>query len=549
MHVRQLRLQNFLRHKSTTVALPESGIVTVTGPNGSGKSSFVEAVAFGIFGKTVRGTDPWAGPNGSLLVETDAVQVTRERKKGRVLLSWQRNDVLAPNDFGTPTKAQDALDALLGLSLDVWRKTAVFSSADAANFTLATDGERKRLLESLLCLSQFDDALIVCRTHLRIEETTLSIAERDRDVAVARLESAEKALAAALKLSESDGGAVPDAAREEAAARELLRQVRAEFMRGEEIIRKRRAETRALDADATDAKATLRHAKDALRLLAGGNCPTCEQPISDERMKELVNTVSDAESNAAALSKKAQEATELAAGDIAELEEEQSVLRRRETELAARIRGICDAMRRQDDVASMVRGARDDAHAARGELQAAVERVQVASQKLPLLRACEDALGLRGVRAQLLGRALGGLERAANVYLRRVAGSGLELKLKPFSEKKTGGISDAIALEVVGAGNGNGYRAASGGERRRIDVALLLALAEIAAASRGARPGTLFFDEVFDTLDEAGVDAVSGILEELSTDRVIVVITHSATLAKRLPGRRISVLDGQARVE
>jgi DNA repair exonuclease SbcCD ATPase subunit len=197
--------------------------------------------------------------------------------------------------------------------------------------------------------------------------------------------------------------------------------------------------------------------------------------------------------------------------------------------------------------------------------EANAELLRGAQAKLKVLSAAEAALGLRGARVQLLARMLSGLEAAANVWLARVASNSagteraaesahlavkgygqMRLHLKPYVEKKTGGIADALSLEVEGAGGGFGYRAASQGERRRIDVALLLALADVAAASHGVSPGTLFFDEVFDSLDDAGVDAVCEVLGGLARDRCVVVVTHSPGLANRVQaGTRIKVADGR----
>jgi DNA repair exonuclease SbcCD ATPase subunit len=162
------------------------------------------------------------------------------------------------------------------------------------------------------------------------------------------------------------------------------------------------------------------------------------------------------------------------------------------------------------------------------------------------LDAVDTVLGLRGVRAHLLGRALGGIEAQAQAWLARLGGLGLSLK--PYAEKADGGIADSISLEV----GGRPYRAASGGERRRVDVALMLALAETASGAErgGMAPDVLLFDEVLDALDADGAAAVGAAIQSLALDRAVLVITHSAVVGEafgaailrlRVEGGRVSV--------
>ena len=80
-------------------------------------------------------------------------------------------------------------------------------------------------------------------------------------------------------------------------------------------------------------------------------------------------------------------------------------------------------------------------------------------------------------------------------------------------------------------------------------VAVLLALAEVASAARGKDAGTMVFDEVFDTLDGHGVEAVAGALSTLSRDRAVLVISHSDMLADALnPTLRVRVDSGRVKV-
>lgn len=230
---------------------------------------------------------------------------------------------------------------------------------------------------------------------------------------------------------------------------------------------------------------------------------------------------------------------------LEELQEECDTLRQRKAEVEATLR-MAEQAARQRQVA---REGMERAEAALADVENSLAKDENAARevmrRLQVLTAVEQVLGLKGVRAHVLGRALSGIEQAANSWLLRF-GLDMSLELKPYTEKKTGGVSDAISLMINGAGGGYGYKGASGGQRRRIDVALLLALADVASAAQGRAPGTLFLDEVFDALDQAGVDAVCGVLEELARERAVVVITHSFALIARLRANiRVEVDNGK----
>lgn len=82
-------------------------------------------------------------------------------------------------------------------------------------------------------------------------------------------------------------------------------------------------------------------------------------------------------------------------------------------------------------------------------------------------------------------------------------------------------------------GGGQGYAACSTGQRRRIDVALLLGLAVLAEGSLGLK-SDLWFDEVLDGLDAEGVARVLDVVVDLARDRKVVLISHNAELLEGL---------------
>lgn len=542
MNVKSISLFHVMGHDKFQLDLPDSGVVLVTGANGIGKSTIVEAAPIAVWGKTLRGTSPWhTKKTCEAVVNVNDLVVRRTRKSGRSAVKVEALDV---PEFDTAAKAQDHLAHTFG-TFDAWRRTHVFSSHDAAHFTLATDAERKRLLESLLELSKFDTALKACRADLKakqaevstIETTALRLGDRAQmlDDETARLKE---------QTAELPDDDLP-------ALRKLIRKHELCIEEWETDISDFRSRVHELELASAQDKAELRTKEAQLKRIDHNDCPTCGQNIPAALVQPLRDEVSG-------LRSKIHQQETAAATEANEFKTEQQKLagelRGMRSELAdaqKRIRDCEAAKRQREKIAERLESQLKRVSEALAQLDVAKASLANEQANLDEIEAAATVLGIRGVRSQVLGRTLSGLELVANAWLSRIDGPKLSIELKPYTEKKTGGASDAISLNVVGAGGGHGYRAASGGERRRIDVAILLALADIASASSqnldarrrlGEGPatagtwanGTLFFDEVFDTLDSDGLESVITIAHELAKDRAVVVISHSEELGSRL---------------
>lgn len=548
-HVRSVQLAGFTSFLGAEVVvpqhqmldLPERGVVLVQGPNGAGKSSVVEGVAWALWGKTLRGADPTRDEGTRCLARValapDLV-VERERKKGKVSLSWSGGPT-----YENATKAQAALERTVG-PFDVWRRACVFSSADAAHFTLATDSERKRLLETVLGLDRFDAALEACRSDHRRAVTKQEAASRQAEVALARHVEATKRSSDAREVFNAVRPVVKvDAAKMD----ELRKMIDAANRESSALVDKRRQ----LDRAGGEQEANARNAQARLAKLGdGGECPSCGQTVPEEKRAKLRAEVVEWVDKANAAKAHAREEVTRIEAALAELGEETDGLRAKmrvqeeaAAVAAATVRQVSQAREQYARACAEV-----EKYAA--EATAASHAAMEAGVDASVLAACDRALGMKGVRAHVLADALSGLEAAANAWLARVAAPGLQLKLSQYTEKKAGGVSDSLSLDVVGAGGGRGYKGASAGERRRVDLALMLALADVAGAAHGAYAGTMFLDEVADALDVDGQAAVAEALRDLASDRCVVVISHSNQLAWALrPVMTVRVEAGRFMVE
>lgn len=143
-----LSLKNYPPHRDTVLRLPDAGLVVVQGENGSGKSTLAEAYAAALWGKCLRGASPWRSEGCALSVTLPGLHV--ERTPTSLLLSG--------HGALKPSKKQPEVTALVG-EFTTWQRTRVFDADLTARFGAESDSERKRLLEKLLGLERFDEAL------------------------------------------------------------------------------------------------------------------------------------------------------------------------------------------------------------------------------------------------------------------------------------------------------------------------------------------------------------------------------------------------------
>jgi DNA repair exonuclease SbcCD ATPase subunit len=575
MIVREVRLRGVTKHADTRLTLPARGLVVITGDNGSGKSSLIEGVALAAYGRTLRGAPVWLdGGECSAELETDRISVVRSRSKGgRGALSWSHSE-LQPVPWESVTRAQEALERELP-PWDAWRRGCVFSSSDAAHFSTASDAERKRLVESVLGVDVFDGAVEACRKDLRAAHSAVASAQGDRErerrtllATTDRRHAARRALEAvgldpdALSAADRVGGLtavtdvvyaalpVPPPAEELAAQLDKLQDVMSSL--DEDL----RAAEKALDTLSNVGGVSKYRATDAAKLvrqLSSGVCPTCRRGVPHEHLDGLNQEAERASALAADEAAAADAQREPALALFEELAGDRSLLVRRvaearaavtsaETVRSAQVRSRVSAMNAWAEYRTCEIGVQGLAEA---EAEASA-RCKAASRDALLLEAAESALGLRGVRAHVLRRGLSALNAVASAWLPRLGLPDLTVEVRPYSERKSGGVVDAVDVVLGGAGAGHGYRAASAGERRRVDVALLLGVAELACAASGSSGSTLFFDELFDGLDTSGRAAAASALADLAADRAVVLVTHDQDLAARLPAaKRVHVSEGR----
>jgi ABC-type multidrug transport system ATPase subunit len=74
----------------------------------------------------------------------------------------------------------------------------------------------------------------------------------------------------------------------------------------------------------------------------------------------------------------------------------------------------------------------------------------------------------------------------------------------------------------------------SAGQRRRLNLAVSQAFADVMMISSGTIPSLVFLDEVTTNIDPLGVQGIYNMIQELSSDKQVFITTHDKDLIKML---------------
>jgi len=139
----------------------------------------------------------------------------------------------------------------------------------------------------------------------------------------------------------------------------------------------------------------------------------------------------------------------------------------------------------------------------------------------------------QGIKSVLLDSVVPYLNTRANHYLKRLAESSIEVTFNTQQELASGEKRDKFSVDIRNDNGDDDYAGNSNGEKRRIDVAVNMALQDLVLSRSNKRLDLIVFDEVFEGLDEVGSSIVIEILKErASSCGTILVITHNKNLAQ-----------------
>lgn len=528
-----------------------------------------------------------------LTVQVDGERIVLERRKPlrepAMLAIKRRGRWLR----GTTTELQSQFQEVLGLSFEAYRNAVLFGQDDVKRFAdpKTLDGTRKAIFRDIIGLGPLEDARKFANERLKEDTRALEANEREQirlrttieqsSVAMLRKQSADHVsnlrkdlktakdeLAAAQRLRADKSLptfaelASARKARDKATVRVQNARKRYERARVQYDRTLRTAHNRAgaVRAEIERASADVDHYKEQLSKLQGKVCPVCSSSLTSMNVKGYRSTLrlelKKAEQRLRVAEKKRDAAVALdtpeAQREVDELAERLEARKEAEQKLQAK----CDklekhgtAMARLDANEEVLGGtilsirkklkanpyAKLLREAKAKRAKAKTELAQCTADHTKLSEHCEDlrfwigGFGATGLQTWIMDTLVPGLNERVNEHLALLSDGSMRMFIDTEAKTKRGASRDKFSLTTYI--NDQPAPRNSGGEQRKVEIAVGLGLMDLVTKREGVNINLLMLDEVFDGLDATGKDRVMLLLGSLRSKRgTALVVSHDPEL-------------------
>jgi len=572
--------------------------------NGAGKSAFfMDAPSWCLFGKPVQEFDAADDVINRELGTAD-VEVDVQLASGRTITVSRKRTVRGEKlvvsgvSGGTKKGTQEALEKILGFDFDLWTRSVAFGG-NLSSFCGMSDADKKRVLERFLGLEQYGRAKDAANAKAREAKTKRAEAMSALVSADESLESINESLTALRaeaegresrwrreynrafmdfqdsvdeslplydRLRELDAKAADEDASYAAAVKKHVRvgeHYEEEFDKAQKAAAVAQSKVDRIEEKIEDCRERL---SDLANKEHPEDCPTCGQPWpqEDDALGHLITAEKDALRKLEADLQQAQHNLERA-----EHEERDRKVRRNthrnnapspgqtratwkrvlrevedmEAEAAQHLAAV-NALRSQrddDPYTPQIASLEKQLSVVTQRREFAAKEYASADEEYKIYSYWVDGFGRTGIPSYLIDSSIPFLNEEVRKISSVLTDGSMDIYFDPSVEGGRGSRGgQSLGVVVDNTAGGAGFKSQSKGEKARVDVCVLLSLRALMATRLTFGFDQLFIDEVFDGLDNEGIERLVGLLRAVFPDTSIFIITHNDSL-KGLMDRTILV--------
>ena len=550
--LKNIRFKNFLAtgNRFAEVQLDKEPMMLIVGKNGAGKSTLIDALTYSLFGKPFKRINKSQLMNTvnekDLLVEIEFSVGTSEWKVRRgikpAIFEIYLNGKVINQDAKSTDYQKYLEEKVLKLNFKSFTQIVVLGSASFVPFMQLTTNDRRVIIEDILDIGIFSimKSLVKDRSNILNEELT-------------DLEYNIKLLQEKILLEEKY---LKDLKLFSAKKRELnldkIKAIEKTITNINSEIEEHQETVLLMNHSIHDQNSILKKHKDLdnyklqidknLKKLNtentffedNENCPTCEQDIDEtfkkNKLQQISNNIQDMNDGIDKLHKEMDKVT----GRIDEItkcnnkiQDQETIITRRYSDIQAHQTLISRLQEeisetnvdvddnKKDLLESELNGQKDE------RLQYVVQR-----RYYDIL---SNILNDKGIKTKVIRKYLPVINKHVNMYLKDMDFF-VNFQLdENFNETIKSRHRDDFS-----------YYSFSEGEKRRIDISLLLTWRDIAAMRNSVNVNLLILDEVFDaSLDQAGMDDLMKLFNVLKKTNLFVISHKLDILDDKFPAKII----------
>lgn len=552
MRVDRISVKNFLSHRETLLDLTGKSLVIIVGQNGAGKSSLVkDSLTWGVFGKArENGDELITERQAECSVDIDIavgeniykIFRTRERGKKTTLNFWKSSNEFKDGESltgATIADTQDKINKILGIDYETFTNSSCLEQGKSSSFTSLTPKESKNLLMKILQLSSYETYKDRAKTEILTKSAQLYVVDSE-------LESIESQLNGKMDSNIQEWG-----------LEEEIELVESRIEKGVDSREFFMGRQDRLDKEFSSLSAKRGE-------LAGTFTSLCNQIVKiSAKIKVIEENKSQCPLCKSSLDKESHSKI------LQEFNTTKTEYETKRTELLWEIDGIDKLMQESNEERLKLDSA---VMSIQLELEALSQKVMVLREKLGAIRAkvqvvddlgnrksilneqkktleteigryqtLEKAFSHNGIPALIIENVLPEIEQSANDILNKFSDGALQVEIFTQKELKTGETAETLEIKIksltnsqrygtIEDGGEQAYKAFSGGEQFRVDLALRLALSRLLSRRNNFRVSTLILDEGLGSLDIQGRQLFVELMESLQGEfERILVITHTET--------------------